>query len=103
LPAVSVKQIDRYAAFKKDQEQLRDMLIEVARRAGVLTIDPYSAICKNDKCKRISENGMAIFKDRSHFNPDWAIKHTSYIDISLESYISANRTVGASSHKSLYE
>jgi len=103
LPADSVKQIDRYAVFKKDQEQLRDMLIEVARRAGVLTLDPYSMICKNDKCKRISENGLAIFKDSSHFNPDWAIKHTSYIDISMEPYISANRTVGVLSLKSLYE
>jgi meiotically up-regulated gene 157 (Mug157) protein len=87
LPADSGKQIARYAVFKKDQEQLRDMLIEVARRAEVLTLDPYSMICKNDKCERFTENGIALFKDSSHFNPDWATKHASYIDISIEPYI----------------
>jgi len=78
------RQPDRYVVLDESQKQLRLRLLDLATGAGVSVIDPYLTLCNNDKCERISETGIAVYKDSSHFNPDWAIEHTDYIDISLK-------------------
>jgi hypothetical protein len=74
---------DKHTVFDGNQRQLRSTLIDLARRSGVSIIDPYATLCEDNKCERISETDTPIFKDLSHFNPDWAIDHTSYIDVSI--------------------
>ena len=75
---------NRFATYTLGQSQLRQRLIDLAKRAGVSIIDPYADLCKDVSCLRITKTGTAIFKDSSHFNPDWAIDHASYIDVALE-------------------
>jgi peptidoglycan/LPS O-acetylase OafA/YrhL len=66
------------------QAQLRQELIDVARRAGATTIDPYPILCPQGICTAMDVDGQPIFKDASHFNPDWALAHAGFIDPAVE-------------------
>jgi hypothetical protein len=58
--------------------------LALAERARVKVIDPFNAICVEDKCRASDETGLPIFKDESHFNPDWAVDGAKFIDVTLK-------------------
>jgi peptidoglycan/LPS O-acetylase OafA/YrhL len=67
-------------SLNSDQEDLRQHLIALATKAGASVIDPYPMICPAQVCDTRTKEGMPVFKDRSHFNPDWTKLHASFID-----------------------
>jgi hypothetical protein len=67
-------------AIDQNQFDLRDELLAMAKRTGAVAIDPFAAICKGILCSTTSDMGIPIFKDDTHFNPDWAIHHAIFID-----------------------
>jgi len=68
----------------QSQLDLREALLAVAERAGVLVIDPFIAICVGGKCRASDETGLPVFTDASHFNPDWAAEGAKFIDVAVE-------------------
>ncbi len=65
--------------------QLRKKLLEFAVREGVAVIDPFPALhCNEHQCRSTDADGLPIFKDESHFNPEWAITGTSFIDVAIQ-------------------
>ncbi|WP_051558794.1 acyltransferase family protein [Allorhizobium undicola] len=57
--------------YDESEQQLAGRLMEIAQRTGAKILGPYGSICSNGSCEVISEAGRPIFKDSSHFNPDW--------------------------------
>ncbi len=78
-------QTDPYVTLDDTQERLRRSLLQLAATAGADVIDPFSALCDAQKCRWVSDDGMPIFKDSSHFNPDWAVTHAWFIDRTIVS------------------
>jgi peptidoglycan/LPS O-acetylase OafA/YrhL len=85
LTAWHSMQIGQYVIIDEKQEQLRDKLLHLAVETGVLVVDPFLQICHEGRCRWITDDGMPIFRDTSHFNPDWAIAHANFIDMTLQS------------------
>jgi hypothetical protein len=56
-------------------------LAALGRRAGAEIVDPFAATCVGDSCRVTSETGQPLYKDTSHFNPDWAVSHANFIDM----------------------
>jgi len=69
-------------AIKIDQGQLdlRKDFLTLAQRTGAVVIDPLPEVCNADRCNTTTADGMPIYVDDSHFNPEWAIDHTGFID-----------------------
>lgn len=65
------------------QLALRDELLAIAKRTGSIALDPYDQLCSDGHCRWAEADGTPIFKDKSHFNPDWAMVHTGFIDRAL--------------------
>lgn len=79
LPAADRKS---HAAVKIDrgQMQVREQLIEIAKRAGAQIIDPLVKLCREDMCDRLTADGDPVFKDNNHLSPLWIEKNADYID-----------------------
>ena len=71
---------NRTVRANTDQTALQEQLAAMARRAGAAIVDPSGAICKKAMCRATSQTGQPLFKDASHFNPDWAVDHADFID-----------------------
>jgi peptidoglycan/LPS O-acetylase OafA/YrhL len=63
------------------QLDLQQRLAAMGRRAGAQIVDPFDAICTNGKCLATTATGQPVFKDPTHFNPDWASGHAGFIDM----------------------
>lgn len=74
---------DHFATLDTSELRTRTRILSFARRIGTTLIDPYPTLCDEDRCRRISESGVAIFEDDAHFNPDWALDHADFIDVAL--------------------
>jgi len=66
------------------QFELHFELTNLAERAGAIVIDPLPAFCHARKCKTLSSEGIPVFKDSSHFNPEWANKYATFIDSTID-------------------
>jgi hypothetical protein len=64
-----------------NQLELQRQLAAMAYRAGAVVVDPFGAICTGEKCRVTSETGQPLFKDFGHFNPDWAVNHADFVDV----------------------
>ncbi len=74
---------DRTIEIDARQLELRQQLLRLAQEAGASIIDPYNAICTGKTC-RVSDAGhRLIYKDLSHFNPDWVLDQATFIDAVL--------------------
>jgi peptidoglycan/LPS O-acetylase OafA/YrhL len=72
---------NRTVHIEPRQRALQIELAEVGRRAGAEIVDPFAAVCKLDECQITSDTGHPLYKDSGHFNPDWAVGHADFIDM----------------------
>ena len=72
---------NRLIEAPEDQLLLRNEVLAMAQRAGAIAIDPFPAICDGKYCRTTTDSGLPIFYDDSHFNPDWAINETKFMDV----------------------
>ncbi len=77
FPANSVIQVPA------EQVSLRADLMAWALGEKMTVVDPFSAVCAGTSCRMTSESGKPIFKDSSHFNPEWSIDHATFIDVTV--------------------
>lgn len=73
-----------YVTLDDEQERLRRSLLQVAASAGADVVDPFPALCDSQKCRWVSDDGVPIFKDDSHFNPAWGLAHAGFIDKTIQ-------------------
>jgi hypothetical protein len=70
------------AAIDPAQNKLTEQLKALAARAGAEAIGPYGTVCSDRECQVVSDGVVPVFKDDSHFNPDW-VKGVTFIDRTL--------------------
>jgi peptidoglycan/LPS O-acetylase OafA/YrhL len=93
LTAWRPMQMDPYVALDEKQAQLREQILRLADKVGVPVIDPSLSVCDVGKCRWITDDGLPIFKDTSHFNPDWAVLHADFIDRTIEPLPNTNAVI----------
>jgi peptidoglycan/LPS O-acetylase OafA/YrhL len=83
--SLSQRRLDADRTVKVDARQLelRQQLLDLAKRSGADVIDPFGAVCVENVCRVTDDTGLPMYKDEGHFNPDWAIGHASFIDTAL--------------------
>ena len=60
-------------------------LSQWAQKNKINYISPYENLCDDQSyCNLTDKNGVFIFKDNNHLNPDWVLKNAEYIDIIYE-------------------
>ena len=62
------------------QLNLRQQLIDIARRAGVQIIDPAARLCDGKKCLRTTQGGTPIYKDEDHLRPFFVRQNAGFLD-----------------------
>ena len=72
--AKPLSKIDTCLTFEKDKhwEYLNLELAKISKEIGIDFFDPYSVVCKNDKCSAWMEQ-MSMFQDSHHFSPSGSI------------------------------
>ena len=72
--------INQFIEMNVEQKSLNENIAKIAIKAGAKVINPMEYVCENSRCYVTDENGIPLYKDEGHFNPDW-IKHNSrFID-----------------------
>ncbi len=66
------------------QVELRQQMLELARRTGADVIDPFAAVCDGNVCRVTDEAGNPMYKDEGHFAPEWVVGHAGFIDGALK-------------------
>lgn len=62
---------------------LHDELSAWAYATGARIIDPKDTLCDVSICKVTTGSGQPLYRNRDHFNPDWALNHATFIDPAL--------------------
>jgi hypothetical protein len=75
---------DSYVTLDTEQERLRRSLLQLAAKTRADVVDPFPALCDSDKCRWLSDDGVPIYKDDSHFNPAWGLAHAGFIDKTIQ-------------------
>jgi hypothetical protein len=57
-----------------------DRLKAIAARTGAHVIDPISELCDPERCPLTTADGLPIFRDGSHLNPNFVRDHVRYLD-----------------------
>lgn len=77
-PDLKVKVDDKHLKLNKELSQW-------AQKNKINYISPYENLCDDQSyCNLTDKNGVFIFKDNNHLNPDWVLKNAEYIDIIYE-------------------
>lgn len=63
---------------------LHQKLAQWAKRSGARSIDPTKAVCEGDVCLVTTKTGQPLYRNRDHFNPDWAMTQATFIDAALD-------------------
>lgn len=80
---LSIKKNQR-ANYPIEQQQLRDKMKIMAKRTGVIIIDPVLNLCAKQRCMVTTEDGQFIYRDESHFRPFFVEQHANFMDITLQ-------------------
>jgi peptidoglycan/LPS O-acetylase OafA/YrhL len=83
--SLSAKDFDPEKTIEIDARQLelREQMLRLAHDVGASVIDPYSAVCTGNICRVTDASRRPIYKDLSHFNPDWVLDRATFIDSAL--------------------
>nr|WP_281383539.1 SGNH hydrolase domain-containing protein [Granulicella aggregans] len=68
------------AKVASEQLQLRNELVDWAKRQGARVVDPFAAVCSDDTCEVTTKAGQPLYRDMAHFNPDWTATNATFID-----------------------
>lgn len=77
-PAASAP--SRGVAIDPAEFELRRQMVDLAERAGVEIIDPWTSLCDKLNCARLTVDGKPIYKDSSHLSATWVREHADYLD-----------------------
>jgi peptidoglycan/LPS O-acetylase OafA/YrhL len=80
LDRADVSQLQQPVKVDGLQQEVRTELIALAERDHVTIIDPESSMCTKAGCIRLTNAGVAVYREFSHLNPDWVLNHADFID-----------------------
>jgi hypothetical protein len=67
----------------------------IAARTGAQLIDPVPALCDRERCPLTTADGLPIFRDSNHLNPNFVRDHVRYLDdIFVEAGVRASNDRG---------
>jgi len=81
---ISVKDVINRSPYDKEQEQLRQEMIDIANKAGAIIIDPIPTLCPKNSCFVLTADGRPIYKDEHHLRPFYVKQFADYIDIAIK-------------------
>jgi peptidoglycan/LPS O-acetylase OafA/YrhL len=67
-------------AYRKEQSDVRDQLIDIAIRTGVKIIDPIDKLCEYGQCMVVSDGGNPLYKDGDHLRASYVKENLSILD-----------------------
>ncbi len=70
----------KYVKFADDQNRLRQQLKHAGISSGALIIVPIERFCNKGKCMVSYDNGIPIYKDRSHLRSSYVKEYVKYLD-----------------------
>ena len=77
-PDLKVKVDDKHLKLNKELSQW-------AQKNKINYISTYEHLCDDQSyCNLTDKNGVFIFRDHNHLNPDWVLKNAEYIDTIYE-------------------
>jgi len=78
----SMEMTDSRRLTKIDLPQLRirEELIDIAKRAGVQIVDPFTKLCRDEICERWTGDDEPVYKDGSHLSASWIERYGDYVD-----------------------
>jgi peptidoglycan/LPS O-acetylase OafA/YrhL len=84
--SLSTKNFEASGTTKIDPRlrELHQELAAWAKQTGARVIDPTDAVCAGDVCHVTTVTGQPMYRNRDHFNPDWARENATFIDVALE-------------------
>ena len=80
LPAAATREMN---VIEPAQLALRDELVRLAHDTDAMLVDGTLTMCRDNRCRWATDDGMPIFRDSGHLNPDWATHYATYIDRTL--------------------
>jgi hypothetical protein len=69
----------RRATLYQPMKSIDRKLRMIAAAAGATVIDPLDYLC-SDVCPALSEDGVPIYRDEAHLNPDYVRARVTYLD-----------------------
>ncbi|MDB5777631.1 MAG: hypothetical protein JWP38_3764 [Herbaspirillum sp.] len=72
----TIEALNQYLNFSK----IRSDIISLSKSAGVTLMDPLPLLCHNGICHSMDENGVPMYLDGGHLNPDFVMKKASFLD-----------------------
>ncbi|GGA27683.1 hypothetical protein GCM10011326_44730 [Salipiger profundus] len=67
-------------AVSSEQVNVHDRMVAFAERLNIDYIDPFVELCEGYMCLATDDNAVPIYKDSTHFNPQWALSSATFID-----------------------
>lgn len=74
----------QFQEYDKEQEKLRILMIEIAKRSNTIVIDTPSHFCKNNQCQTTLDDGTPIYKDDDHIRPFYVKQFIDFLDITVK-------------------
>ncbi len=71
---------DAAARFPRAQRQLRERLLDLARRLHVRVLDPDAVICHSERCARLMSDGTPVYLDGGHLSAAWVLQQAGFMD-----------------------
>lgn len=76
-----------------------DRLKAIAARTGAHLIDPIFALCDRERCPLMTADGLPIYRDSSHLNPNFVRDHVRYLD---DIFVAAGVRVSNDTHQDMH-
>ncbi len=83
LTSLTYPSSEKLLNYDEVQKQLRERLIDIAKRAGATIIDPTEVLCVHDRCRRTLEDGSPVYSDADHLRASYVEKYATYMDITV--------------------
>lgn len=84
LTKLTLRKLTEPIQLDNEQKELREELIAIANRSGAIVIDPIPALCPDDKCHILTNDGKSIYTDNHHLSASWVRNFANYIDIAVK-------------------
>jgi len=67
-----------------EMQPIASELRRVAQSTGSIAIDPIATLC-GEVCPAMTADGVPIYKDGSHLNPEYVRSHVDFLDDAMRS------------------
>lgn len=77
---LAVEQLDQSLHYTQIGQDLR----RIAKQVGVTVIDPSSLLCRDAFCPALGADGIPMYSDGGHLNPDFVARQFDILDVTVD-------------------